>query len=113
MANLFSNIANIGSLMQQAKGMQQKLKQVQDELAETHLTGESGAGMVQLTINGRGEALHINIEEAVYQEDKKILQGLIVAAINDANHKRENKKKEVMGGLMTSMGLPPGTDLDI
>ena len=99
--------------MQQAKGMQQKLKQVQEDLAAIHLTGEAGAGMVQLTINGKGEALNIKIDDSVYNEDKKILKGLIVAAINDANHKREAKKKEIMGGLMSSVGLPSETDLDL
>lgn len=99
---------NMGNLMQQAKNMQQKLKQAQDELAATQLTGESGAGMVQLTINGSGEAISITIDDTVYKEDKKILQGLIVAAINDANHKRDVKKKEIMGSIMSSMGLPPG-----
>lgn len=113
MANIFSSIGNISNLMQQAKGMQQKLKQAQQELAVTHVTGESGGGMVQLTITGNGEALHLKIDDAVYQEDKKILQGLLVAAINDANHKREAKKKEIMGSLMSSVGLPSGTDLDL
>lgn len=112
MANIFSSLGNIGNLMQQAKGMQQKLKQVQEELAAVHLTGESGGGLVQLTINGKGEALSLQIDDSVYNEDKKILNGLLIAAINDANHKREAKKKEVMGGLMSSVGLPPGTDLE-
>ncbi|HSX19623.1 MAG TPA: YbaB/EbfC family nucleoid-associated protein [Gammaproteobacteria bacterium] len=107
MVNPFGNISNI---MQQAKDMQQKFKQVQAELEAVQITGESGAGLVQLTINGSGEALSMKIDDAVYKEDKKILQGLIVAAINDANQKRELKKKEMMGSLMSGMGLPPGFD---
>ena len=102
---------NIGNIMKQAKEMQDKLKTVQTELAAVQLTGEAGAGMVQLTINGAGEALHIRIDDAVLKEDKKILQGLIVAAINDANHKRELQKKEIMGKFMSGMGLPAGMDL--
>lgn len=107
MGNPFSNISN---LMQQAKGAQQKFKQMQDELEAMHIVGESGVGLVQLTINGNSEALNIKIDDAVYKEDKKILQGLIVAAINDANHKRDVKKKELMTNLMSGMGLPPGFD---
>jgi DNA-binding YbaB/EbfC family protein len=110
MVNPFSNISNI---MKQAKDMQQKLQQVQEQLAATQITGEAGAGMVQLTITGTGEALNIKIEDAVYNEDKRILQGLLVAAINDANHKRELKKKEVMSGLMAGMGLPPELNLEL
>jgi len=110
MVNPFSNISNI---MKQAKGMQQKLQQVQEQLAATQITGEAGAGMVQLTLTGNGEALNIKIDDSIYNGDKRILQGLLIAAINDANHKREIKKKEVMSGLMAGMGLPPGLDLEL
>ena len=110
MKNPFSALGNIGNLMQQAKDMQQKMKLAQDELAAIQIVGEAGAGMVKLSINGTGEALNIIIDDSVLQEDKKILQGLIVAAINDANHKREAKKKEVMSSIMSGMGLP--ADLD-
>lgn len=110
MVNPFSNISNI---MKQAKGMQQKLQQVQEQLAVTQINGEAGAGMVQLTINGSGEAINIKIDDSVYKEDKRILQGLLVAAINDANHKRELKKKELMSGLMAGMGLPPELNLEL
>jgi DNA-binding YbaB/EbfC family protein len=110
MINPFSNISNI---VKQAKDMQQKLQQVQEQLAATHINGEAGAGMVQLTINGKGEALGLKIDDSVYQEDKRILQGLLIAAINDANHKRELKKKEVMSGLMAGMGLPPELNLEL
>lgn len=107
MGNPFSNIGNI---MQQAKNMQQKFKQVQEELEKIQVHGESGAGLVQLTVNGSGEAVSLKIDDAVYKEDKQILQGLLVAAINDANQKRELKKKEMMGSMMSDMGLPSGFD---
>ncbi len=107
---MINPFGNIGNLMQQAKEMQQKFQQIQTELEKLHINGEAGAGLVQLTMNGAGEALHITIDDSVYKEEKSILQGLIVAAINDANQKRELKKKEMMGNLMTGMGLPPGFD---
>ncbi len=110
MINPFSNISNV---MKQAKGMQEKLQQVQQQLAVTQITGEAGAGLVQLTINGSDEALSIKIDDSVYTEDKRILQGLLIAAINDANHKRELKKKEVMSVLMAGMGLPPELNLEL
>lgn len=111
MVNPFSALGNIGNLMEKAKTMQLKMKQAQEELAKAHIVGESGAGMVKLNINGNGEALSIEIDPAVYKEEPRILQGLIVAAINDANHKREAKKKDVMSGVMTGMGLPADLDL--
>ncbi len=91
--------------------MQEKFKQVQDELEKIHVQGESGAGLVQIIMNGNGDALSAKIDDAVYKEEKQILQGLVVAAINDANHKRELKKKDMMGSLMSGMGLPPGFDM--
>lgn len=109
--NPFSAIGNIGNLMKQAKDMQLKLKEAQDELANTQIHGEAGAGMVQIVTNGNGEALQVIIDDAAYKEDKRVLQGLIAAAINDANHKRETKKKEIMGGVMAGMGLPKDLDL--
>ncbi len=101
---------NIGNLMSQAKNMQEKFKQIQDELEKVQIIGEAGAGLVQITLNGTGEALNIKIDDSVYQEDKQILQGLIISAINDSNRKRELKKKDMMGSLMSGMGLPPGFD---
>lgn len=105
--NPFGNISN---LMQQAKDMQQKFKQLQDQMNAVQIVGEAGAGLVQLTINGNGEALILKIDDAAYKEEKQILQALIVSAINDANRKRDAKKKEVMGSMMSGMGLPPGFD---
>jgi DNA-binding YbaB/EbfC family protein len=111
MVNPFSKLGDLSNIMQQAKGMQQKMQQAQEELANTQVLGEAGGGLVQIVTNGNGEALGVMIQDVVLQEDKKILQGLIAAAINDANHKRESKKKEVMQGIMTGMGLPPDLDL--
>lgn len=102
---------NIGNIMKQAKEMQEKLKLAQEQLAAVHIEGEAGAGMVHITMNGSGEAISMKIDDAVFNEDKKILQGLIIAAINDANHKRELKKKEVMSGFMSGMNLPADLDL--
>ncbi len=107
MVNPFGNFGNI---MKQAKEMQQKFKQTQEELANIKIQGEAGAGAVQLTINGNGEALNIKIDDAIYAEDKQILQGLIVAAINDAKTKKDQKKKELMGNLTSGMGLPADFD---
>lgn len=107
MINPFSNISNI---MQQAKDLQQKFKKLEEELEQARILGEAGAGLVQLTVNGKGDAINLKIDDAVYKEDKQILQGLIVAAINDANKKRDLKKKEMMGSLMSGVNMPPGFD---
>lgn len=107
MGNPFGNIAN---LMKQAKEMQAKMKQTQEQLATEEIEGVAGAGMVSLVINGNGEALRLDIDDSVLQEDKQVLQGLILAAVNDANKKRDIRKKEAMSGFMSGMGLPDGFD---
>lgn len=107
MVNPLSALGNIGNLMKQAKEMQQKMQAAQEELARTQVIGEAGGGMVQIVTNGNGETLSVSINDAVLKEDKKILQGLLAAAMNDANNKREAKKKELMSGLMGGMNLPP------
>lgn len=105
MGNPFGNIAN---LMKQAKEMQTKMKHTQEQLAAEEIEGIAGAGMVSLVINGNGEALKLEIDDSVMQEDKQVLQGLILAAVNDANNKRDSRKKEAMSGFMSGMGLPEG-----
>lgn len=100
------NPFKLGDIMKQAKEMQAKVQEAQKELADAKIVGQSGAGLVKVAINGNGEALALDINEEVFQEDRQVLHGLILAAINDANLKRENLKKEKMSGFLSGMGLP-------
>lgn len=111
MVNPFGNLGNIGNLMKQAKELQEKMQQAQQELAAMKIEGVAGGGLVKLTVSGNGDALSINIDDAVFNEDKKVLQGLIVAAINDASNKRETHKKATIGSLMSGLGLPENFNL--
>ena len=74
----------LGNLMRQAQQMQETMQKAQAELAEIEVTGESGAGMVKVTLNGRHEAKKVVIEPKLLGEDKEMLEDLMVAAINDA-----------------------------
>lgn len=102
MTNPFENI------MQQAQKMQTNMKEAQEALAKLKITGEAGAGLVKVIVNGNGDALEISIDESLYQEERQVLQGLIVAAINDANRKKERTKQEKMKEIFGQLGLPPG-----
>ena len=102
-----------GDILKQAQAAQEKVKQAQEELGKLEIHGEAGAGMVKITINGNGDALKIDIDDAVYSEDKQILQGLIVAAMNDANKKRDRVKSEKMKSFMQGMGLPEGFNFEL
>jgi DNA-binding YbaB/EbfC family protein len=101
----------IGNLMRQAQQMQENMQKAQAELAELEVTGEAGAGMVRLVLNGRHEAKRIQIEAKLLTEDKEMLEDLVVAAINDAVRKIAARSQEKYAGLMSGMNLPPGMKL--
>ncbi|GAC1307813.1 MAG: YbaB/EbfC family nucleoid-associated protein [Steroidobacteraceae bacterium] len=101
----------LGNIMRQAQQMQETMQKAQAELADVEITGESGAGMVKLVLNGRHEAKSIRIEPKLLAEDKDMLEDLVVAAINDAVRKLAEKAQEKYSGLMSGLNLPPGMKL--
>lgn len=99
-------------MMQQAQQMQKKMEEMQQKLAETEIIGKSGGGMVQITMNGKGEAKKLAIDpKLIDPNDKEVLEDLIVAAINDAKNYNEAKMSEEMSKLTGGMGLPAGLKL--
>jgi nucleoid-associated protein EbfC len=101
----------LGNLMRQAQQMQETMQKAQAELAEIEVTGESGAGMVKVTLNGRHEAKRVSIEPKLLGEDKEMLEDLLTAAINDAVRKIAARTQEKYSGLMSGLNLPPGVKL--
>jgi len=101
----------LGNLMRQAQQMQETMKKAQAELAQLEVTGESGAGMVRVTLNGHHEAKKVTIEPKLLAEDKDMLEDLLVAAVNDAVRKIAARSQEKYSGLMTGLNLPPGMKL--
>ena len=101
----------LGNLMRQAQQMQETMKKAQEELANLEVVGESGAGMVKVTLNGRHEAKRVSIEPKLMMEDKEMLEDLLAAALNDAVHKIAACSQEKYAGLMSGMNLPPGVKL--
>jgi len=101
----------LGNLMRQAQQMQETMKKAQSELAELEVTGESGAGMVKVTMNGNHEAKKVAIEPKLLDEDRDMLEDLLVAAINDAARKITARTQEKYSGLMSGLNLPPGMKL--
>ncbi len=97
--------------MRQAQQMQETMQKAQAELAEIEVTGESGAGMVKVTLNGRHEAKKVLIEPKLLAEEKDMLEDLLVAAVNDAVRKVAARTQEKYSGLMSGMNLPPGMKL--
>ena len=101
----------IGNLMKQAQKMQADMQKAQEQLALEEITGESGGGMVKITMNGKHEVRRVEIDESLVGDDKEMLEDLVAAAINDAVHRVADKTQESMSGLTAGMGLPPGLKL--
>jgi DNA-binding YbaB/EbfC family protein len=87
------------------------MQKAQAEIAAMEVTGESGGGMVKVTINGRHEAKRVQIDPSVPLDDREMIEDLVAAAINDAVHRLETTSQEKMAGLMGGMNLPPGLKL--
>jgi DNA-binding YbaB/EbfC family protein len=101
----------IGNLMKQAQQLQANVQKAQAEIAAMEVTGESGGGMVKVTINGRHEARRVQIDPSVPLDDREMIEDLVAAAFNDAAHRLETTSQEKMAGLMGGMNLPPGLKL--
>jgi len=103
-----TNKGGLGDLMKQAQQMQEKVQSMQDSLASTEVDGESGAGMVRITMTGRHDVKRVQIDNSLMSEDKEILEDLIAAAVNDAVRRLERDQKDKMSELTSGMALPPG-----
>jgi hypothetical protein len=101
----------IGNLMKQAQQLQANMQKAQAEIAAMEVTGESGGGMVRVTINGRHEAKRVQIDPSVPLDDREMVEDLVAAAINDAVHRLETTTQEKMAGLMGGMNMPAGLKL--
>lgn len=99
---------NMGGLMKQAQKMQEDMQRVQQEVARAEVTGESGAGLVKIVMNGRHDVKSVALDDSLMEEDKEILEDLIAAAVNDAVRKVEANTKEQMSKVTAGMQLPPG-----
>jgi DNA-binding YbaB/EbfC family protein len=98
-------------MMKQAAALQANMQKAQAEIANLEVTGESGAGMVKVTMTGKHEVRRVQIEPQIIGEDREMLEDLIAAAINDAVHKVETETQAKMSGVMSGMQLPPGFKL--
>jgi DNA-binding YbaB/EbfC family protein len=102
---------NIGNLLKQAQAVQENIQKAQEQVAQITATGESGGGMVKVTMNGKHEVARVQIEPALLTEEREVLEDLIAAAINDATHKVGAAVNEKMATAMGGLQLPPGMKL--
>lgn len=103
---------NLGNILKQAQNMQSRMAEIQEELNAMEISGQSGAGMVNATVSGKGELRSLKLDPAIVDKDDiGVLEDLIVAAVNDARGKAEDMSREKMGALTEGLPLPPGFKL--
>jgi DNA-binding YbaB/EbfC family protein len=105
------NKGQLSGLMKQAQQMQDNLKRVQDELGNIEVEGQSGAGLVKVTMTCKYGVKRVNIDPSLVAEDRDMLEDLVAAAFNDAVRKAEATSQEKMGAATAGMPLPPGMKL--
>jgi DNA-binding YbaB/EbfC family protein len=99
----------LAGLMKQAQAMQDNMKKAQDQLALVEVEGQSGAGLVKVTMTCKNDVKRVQIDPSLLADDKDMLEDLVAAAFNDAVRKAEATSAEKMSGLTAGMpGLPPG-----
>ena len=106
---MFGGKGGLGGLMKQAQQMQEKMQKMQEEIAQLEVTGESGAGLVKVTMNCKHDVKRITIDPSLLADDKDMLEDLVAAAFNAAVRKAEETSQEKMGKITAGMpGLPGG-----
>ena len=102
----------LGNMMKQAQKMQEDMQKAQEEIAAMEVSGESGGGLVSVTINGAHECKRVSIDASLLEDDdKEMIEDLVAAAFNAAAHKMAEASKEKMSGVTSGMSLPPGMKL--
>jgi DNA-binding YbaB/EbfC family protein len=105
-------LGDMMGMMKQARELQTKMEQLQQEVAALEVTGTSGAGLVTVTMTGKNEMKRIAIDPSLVKADEvEILEDLIVAAVNDARAKAEAALADKMRDLTGGLQLPPGMKL--
>ena len=101
---------NMSKLLKQAQSVQQEIEKVQNQLSDMIIEGESGGGMVKVKVNGKQQVLELNIDDTTMEEDKEVIEDLIVSALNKALSKAQidsqEKMNSVAGGMMSGLKIP-------
>lgn len=103
---------NLGDMMKQVQAMQARMAEMQARLEQATVTGQSGGGLVKVTLSGKGAMTRLDVDPSLLKpEEKDILEDLIVAAHADARNKSEAMMAEEMKSVTGGLPLPPGFKL--
>jgi DNA-binding YbaB/EbfC family protein len=112
---MFKGLGGLGDMakmMKSAQEMQGKMAQMQDDLENVMVTGESGAGLVKATATAKGELKGLDIDPSIFDpNEKEVVEDLILAAIKDAQQKANERAQSEMQKMSEDLGLPPGMNL--
>ncbi len=105
------NKGQLAGLMRQAQQMQENMQKMQEQLGSVEVEGQSGAGLVKVTMTCKHDVKRISIDPSLLADDKDMLEDLVAAAVNDAVRKVETTVQEKMAAFGSGLGLPPGMKL--
>ena len=101
-------MTDLNNLLQQAQEMQKQMMKAQEELAQKEVTGEAGAGLARVIMNGKHEVKGVTLDSSLLKEDKEIIEDLVAAAVNDAVKKVAENNKDQLSGMASGLNLPEG-----
>ncbi|MFG6566201.1 YbaB/EbfC family nucleoid-associated protein [Sulfitobacter sp. 1A13679] len=105
-------LGDMAGMMKKAQEMQGKMAELQEEMHNITVEGESGAGLVKATCSAKGELKGLDIDPSIFNKDEKeVVEDLILAAIKDAQSKASERAQAEMSKLTDGMGLPAGMKL--
>ncbi|SVB56098.1 uncharacterized protein METZ01_LOCUS208952 [marine metagenome] len=104
------NKGSMSTMLNQAREIQKKIEEVQSDLENIMISSESGGGLVTVMINGKQEILELNISKEAMEEDKELLEDLIISAINkalsDSQEEMQSRMNSVTGGMLGGLKVP-------
>ena len=104
------NKGNMAKMLKQAQEVQKQIENIQNELDDLSIEGEAGGGMVKATVNGKIELLDLSLQEDILEEEKDIIEDLIISAVNNAitkaQEESQNRMNSVAGGMLGGMKIP-------
>ncbi len=98
----------MGNLMKQAQQMQERMQKAQDEIKSMEVVGESGAGLVKVTMLGNHNVRRVELDESLMEDDKEMIEDLLAAAVNDAVRRVQEETESRMSKVTGGMQMPPG-----
>ncbi len=101
---------NMSKMLKQAQEMQKRMESVQNELGDIVIDADSGGGMVSVKINGNLELKELSIQDEVFDEDREMIEDLVISAVNKgiaiAQAKSKEKMDSVTGGMLSGLNIP-------